>query len=699
MSDQKSPINNASASPWQVPLLCLGLIALVFSIYAQTLWHGFINFDDPLYVTENPVIQKGITWEGMKYAATTVCDENWHPLTMLTHMADCQFYGTWAGGHHLTCLMLHALGVVLLFLLLRSMTGALWKSALVAALWAVHPLRVESVAWIAELKDVLSGDFFFMTLIVYVSYTRRRTLPRYLAVMLLFALGLMSKPMLVTLPFVLLLLDYWPLHRMERLKPQTSLLPLLLEKIPLLVLAFLSVITTLWAQKGAIEAMNPMPLSLRLGNAVMAYGTYLFQMVWPVNLAIYYPVGVGELSHWKIVSVLILLVAISLLVIAARKRLPYLLVGWFWYLGMLLPVIGILKVGSQAYADRYTYLPTIGILIALVWGAEEGTKGARWRGRKQNTPVALGVILSATLAILATLTALSWRQTSLWADNENLWRHTISVTTENALADYQLAGTLIERNHLQEAIPILKEALRIVPKDPEVLYSLANLYYRRGQFEEALNDYRLSLRYGNKAEAHCNLGSTLYHLGRREEASDEYREAIKARPGYVNAHYNLGRVLIELGSGGEGVDELRKALKLNPSSSKARHELGKFLYQQGQRKEGIEEMNGAVDLDPSSTAIKNDLAWMLATAPESSLRNGPRSLELAIRAENENPGPSPMILRTLAAAFAEIGDYPKAREAAGLALKLSKASSDAALADDLSRKIILLESEKPLRDP
>ena len=543
MSDQKSPINNASASPWQVPLLCLGLIALVFTIYAQTLWHGFINFDDPLYVTENPVILKGITWEGMKYAATTVCDENWHPLTMLTHMADCQFYGTWAGGHHLTCLMLHALGVVLLFLLLRSMTGALWKSALVAALWAVHPLRVESVAWIAELKDVLSGDFFFMTLIVYVSYTRRRTLPRYLAVMLLFALGLMSKPMLVTLPFVLLLLDYWPLHRMERLKPQTSLLPLLLEKIPLLVLAFLSVITTLWAQKGAIEAMNPMPLSLRLGNAVMAYGTYLFQMVWPVNLAIYYPVGVGELSHWKIVSVLILLVAISLLVIAARKRLPYLLVGWFWYLGMLLPVIGILKVGSQAYADRYTYLPTIGILIALVWGAEEGTKGARWRGRKQNTPVALGVILSVTLAILATLTALSWRQTSLWADNENLWRHTIKCR-ESDLAHNNLGDLLLHGGRIQEAEQEFRQALLLNSDYTEALNSLGVLLFSRGETDSALDLFRRSTRVDpSNALGYFNLGHAYLRLGRLQDSVAELRESLRLDPMRIKARRDLDEAL------------------------------------------------------------------------------------------------------------------------------------------------------------
>ena len=587
-------------------MICLGLIALVFSIYAQTLWHGFLNYDDNEYVTDNALVIQGLSFEGVGQAFTTVCDANWIPLTMLTHMADCQFYGTWAGGHHLTCLMLHALGVVLLFLLLRSMTGALWKSALVAALWAVHPLRVESVAWIAELKDVLSGDFFFMTLIVYVSYTRRRTLPRYLAVMLLFALGLMSKPMLVTLPFVLLLLDYWPLHRMERLKPQTSLLPLLLEKIPLLVLAFLSVITTLWAQKGAIEAMNPMPLSLRLGNAVMAYGTYLFQMVWPVNLAIYYPVGVGELSHWKIVSVLILLVAISLLVIAARKRLPYLLVGWFWYLGMLLPVIGILKVGSQAYADRYTYLPTIGILIALVWGAEEGTKGARWRGRKQNTPVALGVILSVTLAILASLTALSWRQTSLWADNENLWRHALDCAGDSENSLVNLGEVLIQKDKPDEAENAFRRALLINPASQGARANLATALAIQGKGDEAMAQFREIIRLDPRDDgAHNNLGTILMGKGLNEEAAIEFRRAVEIS-GNEQARCNLGTVLMRMGRLEESSSEFRSMIQINPASPILHNNLGSLLFRQGNVQGAIAEYREALRIEPGyETARKN----------------------------------------------------------------------------------------------
>ena len=698
-----SPLSGPRDWRWGL-LVCLSLIVLVLCVYGQAYHFDFVDYDDNEYVTENTHVLRGLSLDNLRWVMLAgivpggIGIDFWRPLSMGSHMLDVELFGLHAGAHHAVNVLLHAMNTVLLFLVLRSMTGAFWRSALVAALWSLHPLRAESVAWVTERKDVLSGLFFLLTLAAYTRYARRpRNLGNYLLVCLCFLLGLMSKPMLVTLPCVLLLMDWWPLRRWGR---GSGMLWLLLEKVPLLALSgVVAVMTSLASVGGNATLMSHVPLVFRVANALESYVLYLRQMLWPFGLAVFYPHPGDKMAWPKVLLALLILTGLTWLALRWWRMRPYVGVGWFWYLGTLLPVIGILQSGEQAHADRYTYLPTIGILIALVWGVEEGTKGARWRGRKQNTPVALGVILSLTLAILATLTALSWRQASLWADNENLWRHTISVTTENELADYQLAGTLIERNHILEAIPILKEALRIVPKDPEVLYSLANLYYRRGQFEEALNDYRLSLRYGNKAEAHCNLGSTLYHLGRREEASDEYREAIKARPGYVNAHYNLGRVLIELGSGGEGVDELRKALKLNPSSSKARHELGKFLYQQGQRKEGIEEMNGAVDLDPSSTAIKNDLAWMLATAPESSLRNGPRSLELAIRAENENPGPSPMILRTLAAAFAEIGDYPKAREAAGLALKLSKASSDAALADDLSRKIILLESEKPLRDP
>ena len=572
-------------------LISIALVSLVFVIFGQAVRHGFINFDDPLYVTENLLVQRGITAEGIVYAFTGICDENWHPLTMLTHMVDCQIYGGWAGGHHLSSLLLHAMGSVLLFLLLRSLTGSLWKSALVAALWAVHPLRVESVAWVAELKDVLSGVFFLLTLMAYVGYVRFTQAPRskesvagaglgvggmggigrYFLVMLLLALGLMSKPMLVTLPFVLLLLDYWPLRRMGS---PSKLFSLTFEKIPLLLISLVSVMATLWAQKGAIEAMNPMPLGLRLGNAVMAYGVYLLQMVWPVRLAVYYPVKGQGSPLWEIAIVLILLLGASLWVVMKGRRSPCLVVGWFWYLGMLVPVIGILKVGSQAYADRYTYLPMIGILIAVVWGADEVTR--KWRVRKQPMILAGGAVL-----LIATLSALAWKQASFWVNSETLWRHTILSTEENELAYYQLALALLDEGRTQEAMPLLKEALRIAPNDTESRHTLATIYLRQGRLEEAVAEYRETLRYGEKKESRCNLATALFKMGRVEEAATELREVLRRHPDDAITHNNLGGVLLRLGDTSGAVAQFREGVRLDPKYKEARDNLAKALRQTG----------------------------------------------------------------------------------------------------------------------
>ena len=567
-------MNNSSASHCRIPLICVGLIVLVFAIYGQTLGHGFQNFDDPLFVTENPVIQKGITMEGLKYAATAVCDENWHPLTILAHMADCQLYGIWGGGHHLTCLLLHALGAVLLFLLLHQMTGSLWKSALVAALWAVHPLRVESVAWIAELKDVLSGVFFFTTLIAYTDYTRRRTLPRYLLVMLLFSFGLMSKPMLVTLPFLLLLLDFWPL----RSKPRVSLSRLLLEKLPLLGLSVISVTSTLWAQKGAIAIMAQTSFADRLAGALVAYGVYLREMLWPFGLAIFYPIPPGGFPWWEVSLSLLVLVVITLWVFRERLKSPYLMVGWFWYLGMLVPVIGLLKVGNQAYADRYTYLPTIGILIALVWWLGALGEGIQsWKGK-------LGPAISVCAAIfcITIFSLLSWRQVSFWGGNESLWTHSIASTGPNELADYELALALVDEGRFKEAIPLLKEVLRIGPRNVEARYCLGTLYLNQGRLEEAVVEYREALRHGEKKEARCNLGATLYKLGKLTEAAQEFREILRRHPSDPVAFNDLGGTLLAQGDKDGAIAMYREALRLDPGYRQARYNLDKAVEGSGQ---------------------------------------------------------------------------------------------------------------------
>ncbi len=568
---------SSSSGIWRAPLICLGLIVLVFAIYGQTLRHGFQNFDDPLFVTENPVIQKGITLEGLKYAATAICDENWHPLTILTHMADCQLYGTWAGGHHLTCFLLHALGSVLLFLLLRRMTGCLWKGALVAALWAIHPLRVESVAWIAELKDVLSGVFFFMTLIAYTDYARGRTLPRYLFVVVLFSFGLMSKPMLVTLPFLLLLIDYWPL----RSHPGVPLPRLLLEKLPLLGLSLISVVSTIRAQEGAIAIMAQTSIGDRLAGALVAYGVYLREMFWPLGLAIFYPIPQGGFPWWEVSLSLLLLVAITLWVIRERVKRPYLMVGWLWYLGMLVPVIGLLKVGNQAYADRYTYLPMIGILIALVWGVGEwslcwrGTLGPyRWRSLS-----AVGAVLAMALMALT-----SFRQVSYWCGNESLWAHSIATTGPNELAGYELALAIVDEGRLDDAIPLLKQVLRIGPRNVEAHYCLGTVYLNQGRLEEAVVEYREALRHGEKKEARSNLGATLYKLGRFTEAAQEFREILRHHPSDPVACNDLGGTLLAQGDKDGAIAMYREALRLDPGYRQARYNLDKAVQGSGQAK-------------------------------------------------------------------------------------------------------------------
>jgi len=561
-------MNNSSASQRRGSLVGLGLFLLVFAVYGQTLRHGFQNFDDPLFVTENPIIQKGITVEGLKYAATAVCDENWHPLTLLVHMADCQLYGTWGGGHHLTCLLLHALGAVLLFHLLRQMTGALWKSALVAALWAVHPLRAESVAWIAELKDVLCGVFFFLTLIAYAGYTRSRTIPRYLLVMALLALGLMSKPMLVTVPFLLLLLDYWPL----RSPPSVRLSRLLLEKLPLLGLSVISAVTTIRSQEGAIEIMARTSLGVRLAGAVVAYGDYLREMFWPFGLAIFYPMPPRGFLWWQVSLAFLILSVITFLVIRERVRRPYLPVGWFWFLGMMIPVIGLLKVGNQAYADRYTYLPMIGILLALVWGAGEWS--SRWRGilgltRWRNLCAGVAMLSVTLLALL------SWRQVAFWGSNESLWAHSIACTGPNEMADYELALAMVEEGRLTDAIPLLKEVLQIGPRNVEARYCLGTVYLNQGRLEEAVAEYREALRHGEKKEARCNLGATLYKLGRFTEAAQEFREILRRHPSDPVACNDLGGTLLAQGDKDGAIAMYREAIRLDPGYRQARYNLDK----------------------------------------------------------------------------------------------------------------------------
>ena len=538
-------------SRWIVPGLCLALVTITWFVFGQTLRHGFVNYDDDAYVQDAQEIIGGFTLHGVKCTFTRTYVGNWQPLTSISHMLDCRFYGLKAGGHHFTSALLHTISVLLLFFLLRKMTGSpnrtgnVWRSVFVAALFAIHPLHVESVAWVAARKDVLSGVFCMLTLLAYVRYVRQPSLGRYVMMSILFACGLMSKPMLVTVPFILLLLDYWPLQR------QSTPAKLLLEKIPLLLLSAASSVATIYAQTTTISSLQHLPMSWRIENAFVSIVIYVGQMFWPANLAVFYPHPHDHLPVWMIALSIALVAAITIAAVTLGRKRRYILVGWFWYLVMLVPVLGIVQVGLQGHADRYTYLPHIGLYLLVTWGIVDLT--ACWRYQRQ-------LLGTAAVVVIVALTWCASVQASYWRDSRSLWEHALAVTSDNDVA-------------------------------------------------------------------HTNLGNLL-----------PAREAI--------LHYEK-----------------------------------------------------ALQIAPHTMLPLNNLAWIRATSPDPFQRDGAKALELAKEANQLSGGKDPVVARTLAAAYAENGQFTEAIETAQRALPLAIARENAALADDLRRNIDNFRKHIPLRDP
>ena len=598
---------------------------LTWAVFGQTLRYDFVNYDDPRYVYQNTRITSGISFDNVVWAFSHIHSENWHPVTTITHMLDCQLYGLRAGWHHFTNVLLHAVAVVLLFIALQRMTGTLWRSAFVAAVFAVHPLHVESVAWIAERKDVLSAVFFMLTLLAYVHYTRGPSIGRYLTVVLFVALGLMSKPMLVTLPFVLLLLDFWPLARIDGQRSNTGhqVLQLVLEKIPVLALCAVSSIVTFLAQRGAIGGTEQLPISARINNALVTYIVYIRQMFWPARLAVFYPHPENRLPLFEISLAVIVLIGITAAAFGFRKKAPYLMTGWLWYLGMLVPVIGLVQVGWQGHADRYTYLPQIGLYIAVTWAIIDLTRS--WRFQH----VALG---AAALVVVGALTWRAWLQTSYWRDSERLFTHVLAVTGNNDVA----------------------------------LNNLGIIFLERGQLDDAIS---------------------------------KLRAAIDLRPENGPAHDNLAKALLKKGQVAEAMVHYRKFLEIEPENVEARNTLGTALIQQGHVKEAIDQWQDALALQPDNGNAASNLAWVFATCPETSLRDGARAVELGEKALRISGGKIPMIHRVLAAAYAESGRFADAIETAQRGAELATTQGNSGLAAELESNIALYQSGRPLRDP
>jgi len=599
------PTVSPKHSRWTLFGISIFLIAITWAVFGQTFGHQFINYDDPLYVLDNAHVRAGLTWRGILWAFTHVHSQNWHPLTTISHMLDCQLFGVNPGAHHLMNVFFHSIAAVLLFILLAQITdgpssprdesvrladrtGGIWMSGFVAAVFAIHPLRVESVAWIAERKDALSGTFFMLTLIAYAAYTRKESLGRYVTMSILFACGLMSKPMLITTPVILLLLDYWPFNRFTK----STASKLVIEKIPLFALSVGSCVATLWAQNFALGSTQFLPLQWRITNALFSYFEYVRQVFWPVDLIPFYVHPENRLELWRLLVAAVVLIALTAIAFIRRRKNPYLIVGWLWYLVMLIPVIGIVQVGLQGHADRYTYLPQVGLDIALVWLIWDLTKS--WRQQK--------IVLSGAGAfVVGALSILSWKQTTHWRDTETLWRHTLAVTPDSDVA-------------------------------------------------------------------HAGLGGILFVRGQIDESIDHYESALRLRDGNVAAHFGLGRALAAKQKIDPAIFHFQKALSIQPDYIAASNDLGVLFARKGEIKKAIAAWQQSLSFDPENA--------------DADLRDGREAPELAQRALRGG-GENAVVLRTLAAAQAENGQFAKAIATCQRGEQLAQKNGDRAMIESL----------------
>jgi tetratricopeptide (TPR) repeat protein len=686
---------------WAALLVCVLLGLATWLTFGHVLGNDFVNYDDPDHVYENPQVRAGLSAAGLRWALTTTHANNpcWQPLTWLSFMLDSDLQGTGPRGYHRTNLLLHVANTLLLFVFLWHVTGRVGRSGLVAALFALHPLHVESVAWVAERKDVLSTLFWALTLCAYAGYVARPGVVRYLLVLVPFALGLMAKPMLVTLPCLLLLLDYWPLGRWQ---PAGAPAPgaaglggpvpfrrLLAEKVPLFVVAAAASVGAFLAQRGALGSLEQLPFLPRLANALTAYATYLRQTFWPVGLAAFYPYPQRQVPPGPVVGAALLLVTLTVAFLAGARRWPYLAVGWLWFLGTLVPVIGLVQVGSHAHADRYTYVPLVGLFLLLVWGGADLL--ARFR-----CPAAL----SATFAglVLWACALVTWLQVCSWHDSVTLWRHALEVTADNYVAHDNLGVALSKQGKQAEALGHYAEAVRLNPNFAEARYNLGVALEERGQPEQAFEQYRAVVRLNPRhARAHYNLGVALWARGALDEAAEHYAAALEIDPRYASAWHNLGIVRWQQGRPDGAIACGRRAVELGPDVTRFHIALAFALCEQGRSEEGERHYGQARRLDPNwPRAISRD-AWVLATHPDPKERSGANALLLARQACRAPGGRRPEALDTLAAALAESGHFEEAARTAREAVTLARAEGATELVPALEHRLRLYQARQPFR--
>ena len=713
-------------SGWSTSLLiCLVLLAITAAVYSSVRTHEFVEYDDQAYVTENPQVQAGLTWSGLNWAFTTGWSGNWHPVTWLSHMLDTQMFGHSAVGPHCTNLFLHVSSTLLLFLMLWRVTGALWRSAAVATLFAVHPLHVESVAWVAERKDVLSGLFFMLTLWAYGEHALKSAqelvlpngtgpatknswktvTPYYWLSLVCFTLGLMSKPMLVTVPCVLLLLDFWPLSRM-RLPNRTECSDpkawraslktegrrvgsLLLEKTPFFVLSILSCVVTFVAQKqaGAMLLMQTVPFSMRMENALLAYTEYLRKMFWPSDLTALYPFP-GHISLYSVAIAVLVLAAVTWLVFTNARKRPYLVVGWLWFIGMLVPVIGLVQVGYQSMADRYTYLPLIGIFIMLSWWAGElASSRPAWQP-------ALATVGAVVLLVFAGMTS---NQLSYWQNTGTLFDHALSVTSTNAVAHYEVALSMIRKGDYEDALNHLTESVQINPEYGDAHNNLGLLLVSKGKVDEGLEEYRRAQRSNlNKGELYFNIGKAFEVKNNLEAAVEAFQRALQLKPALWPAARELAILFSRQGKINDAIDQLKEVARLHPDVE-SEYALGLTLAMAGQSSQAVLHFRKALEFQPDSVEPLNDLAWTLATDPSSEVRNPQEAVQLAEKACSLTQRREARFLGTLDAAYAAAGKYDDAVKTAKETMEVAAKANQQQVISAAKERLALYRQSLPYR--
>ena len=685
-------------------------VAIVIAVIAAVVFAGalsaeFVNYDDPLYVTNNPMVGSGLTVESVEWAFTTGHAGNWHPLTWLSHMLDVELFGLGPRGHHAVSVFIHALNAALMFVVLRLMTGAMAPSAVVALLFAVHPLHVESVAWVAERKDVLSGFFWLAAMLAYWWYAKRPGLARYCAVALLFGCGLIAKPMVVTLPFVLLLIDWWPLGRIQGFTPLSAALPrrhgklpqlsparIVIEKLPLAALSILSGAVTFIVQagSGSVATLGGYPVTIRLMNAVISYVRYLGKTFSPGHLAVIYPFNAERLTIPKTAGALLVIAVITAAVVRLGKKRPYLPVGWFWYLGTLVPVIGIVQVGSQSFADRYTYLPLTGIFIAVAWVLFD------WTGRnaiRRRISVAVASFLCMLLAVMTV------RQVRYWHDSGTLFAHALRVTENNAMAHNNLASHYIDNDRFDDACPHLEKAVRLQPQFVEARVNLGVVLIEAGEYSHAVETLEKATETAPEyPRAWYQLGRAHERLREYPRAETAYERAVDIDSSSAETYARLGLVRIAEGRFDGAVEALSRAVELDRNRTDVWNNLGVAYYRQGNSRGALSAFTTATDIDPSFADALANRAWVLATAPGEDVRDGESALGAVNDLKTVIGEDNARYLQLRAAALGASGRFEEAGDYAEKATEYARAAGDSMIVDELRSQILDYRENRPFID-